>query len=282
MSPKPLDDLLRESQRPENVHKLLGILDVPDLYHYIDVQNIAPVSGDGDDGAKLHPSSNPLPRGMTFAPAGYRLSEWEAKSSGWSEEDREAFHNWLSGQAVPVVDEWIEAVRREQDRLRASGDFLTRALVGWWDAGCHPAQEEGWDESDVGSPEWDDYDMLAALGQLRARLPTDGPAAERTEALTRLDAFWDICTREMPEIGRMVRDVRPVRDCALEMRNSGLLARLGDEERGWLHEQAVTECVQAWMSFGEGLRGTAPQPYGIFELVVASGEAERHFATGKA
>lgn len=282
LSPKPLDDLLRQSHRPDNVHKILGILDAPDLYRYVEVQNVVVVSGKGNSGISLDPSSSPLPKGMTFSPAGYCVSDWEVKTSGWSEVDREAFRNWLSGQAAPAVDKWIEAVRREQDRLRGSGDFLTRVLVGWWDAGCHPAQEEGWDASDVGSPEWDDYDMLAAIGQLHALFPSEEQEVEQAEAIARLDSFWGICKRMMPEVGWMVLDVRPVRDCAAEIRSAGLLARLGVEECGWLHDQAVVECLQAWMSFGEKLRTIAPQPYGIFELVVASGEAESQFETRKA
>lgn len=280
LSPKPLDELFRESRRPDNVHKLLGIRTERDLWRFVDILRLVPDSGGVPMEITLRGDSNPIPQGRELEPAGYRLSEWEAEASGWTEEDRGAFREWLAGQAAPAFAEWLEAVRDEQTRLRGTGDFLTRVLAGWWDAGCHPAQEEGWDESDVGSPDWDDYDLLAAIGQLRSDLVAGGSDGEFADALARLDAFWGICVREMPDIRGIDLNPRPVRDCAGEMRDAGLLEAVAADSRKWLHDQAVTECVLAWSSLGEGLRARAPQAYGILELVVVSGEAERHFGRG--
>jgi hypothetical protein len=272
LMPTPLNELLREGRQPGNIHKVLAIRTEADLWPYIDVLNLVPESEavSRADETSLHAFSLPKP-------AGYRLSDWERQAADWSGEDRTAFREFLAGRAAPVLREYLETVQTGQAKLREAEDFLTRLLVGWWDAGCHPAQEEGWDASDVGPPDWDDYDLLAALGQACAQLAKQPELAGQWQAAARLQAFWNICRSELPQIDRMPDTARPVRDCALAMRNAGLLVPLDEGKRKWLHDQAVVECVELWKALGEGLRAAMPQPCGIIELVVVSAEANRYF-----
>jgi hypothetical protein len=276
--PTPLDNLLKEGRHFGNIHKVLAIQAEADLYRYVEIFYLVP---EGEASSResvlgLHADSLPVPPGMAFMPAGFKLSEWEA-GSGWSEADRAAFRDFLASRCAPVLREWLDTVKAGQANLHEAEDPLTRLLVAWWDAGCHPAQEEGWDASDVGTPDWDDYDLLAALGQACVQLAQRPEPAGQREALARLQAFWNICRRELPQVGRMAEAARPVRDCAAEMRSTCLLEALEGSKRRWLHDQAVAECVQLWHALGEGLRAAVPQPCGIIELVVVSPEANRYF-----
>lgn len=283
LMPKPLDDLLKEGRQPGNIHKVMAIQTEADLHRYIDVHYVVPESEAGSQkGAlTLHTASLPMPPGMACVPAGYRLSEWEQCAADWSEEDREAFRAFLSGRAEPVLREYLDTVKIGQARLHCAEDTLTRILVGWWDAGCHPTQEEGWDASDVGTPDWDDCDMLAALGQARALLPVRKEFSAQWQARARLEAFWNICRCELPQIGGWPAADRPVRECAAEARAAGWLEGLDSGKRKWLHDQAVAECVELWNALGDGFRAALPQPYGIVELVVVSPEANRYFGNAR-
>ena len=279
LMPTPLDNLLKEGRHFGNIHKVLAIKNEDDLARYIDVLYLAPERevGSQEGVLDLHADSLPVPPQMAFVPAGYRLSEWEQHAVGWSEEDRAAFRDFLAGRCVPVLREWLDTVRAGQAKLREADDPLTRLLVAWWDAECHPAQDEDWDASDVGFPEWDDYDMLAALAQACIRLSQYPKFSGQWQAAARLQAFWNICRQELPQIDRMLEATVPVRQCASEMRRAGLLDALANDKRQWLHDQAVVECVQLWNALGEELRPSTPQPYGIIELVVVSPAASPYF-----
>jgi hypothetical protein len=279
LMPKPLDDLLKEGRLPGNIHKVLAIQTEADVFRYVDVLYLVPESeaGSQEGVLGLHAGSLPVPPGMAFIPAGFRLAEWEKHAAGWNAEDRAAFREFLAGRCAPVLREYLDTVRTGQARLREADDPLTRILVGWWDAGCHPAQEEGWNASDVGSPDWDDCDLLAALGQARALLPAHKEFASHWQAQARLDAFWNICRRELPLADGWPAADRSVRECAAEARGAGWLEGIDAGKRNWLHDQAVAECVALWSALGDGFRAALPQPYGIVELVVVSPEANRCF-----
>jgi len=279
LMPTPLDHLLKEGRHFGNIHKVLAIKTEDDLARYVDVHYLVPESQVGSqEGVRgLHAASLPVPPGMACVPAGYSLSDWEEHAVGWSKEDRAAFRDFLTGRCAPVLREWLGTVRAGQAKLREADDRLTRVLVAWWDAGCHPAQEEGWDASDVGSPEWDDHDMLAALGKARMHLPQLPEFSGQWQAVARLQAFWNICCKELPQIGQMLETTVPVLACASEMRRAGLLDALANDKRQWLHDQAVVECVELWNALGEELRAGSPQAYRIIELVVVSPEASLYF-----
>ena len=85
------------------------------------------------------------------------------------------------------------SVVKTQAELHEPSSFLTKALVGTWDAGVHPAQEEGWAESNLGGTQWDDYDVLAALGLLHWGLPSDPTFSSNWEVMARLKTFLGLC-----------------------------------------------------------------------------------------
>lgn len=278
LDPRPLSELLKEAPIPWNIHKVMAINSALDLYPYIDVILFAPEGEANANGAKLEfaDGSLPPPLGLVPVSSGYRLSQWRELARQWSEEDKAEFDSFLSGRATLLFDDGMVMTRKIQELLRNTDDFNTRLLFGWWDAGCHPAQEEGWAESDVGNPTWDDYDVLAALGQVHAAAKND-PDFSESQPIMRLTAFWGLCSRMIPELPGYPDAVAPVRSVAEEARREGWLERLSESDRSWLHKQSVAECVCLWDVLGDDLRRRFPQPYGIVELVIVSGEANEYF-----
>lgn len=275
--PTPLDKLLKEGRHFGNVHKVLAIQAEPDLYRFVDVLYLVPESeaGSQEGVLGLNAHSLPVPPGMAFVPAGFTLSEWEERSS-WSEADRAAFRDFLAGRGALALREWLDTVQEGQANLHKAEDPLTRLLVAWWDAGCHPAQEEGWDASDVGTPDWDDYDLLAALGQACKLLPARAEIAGNEKPLWMLQSYWNIVRFDLqPRLDAWPDASVGVRAAAAQAREHGWIEDMNPSKRDWLHDNGITVCIQLWNAYGDRLRAAIPQPCGIIELVVLSPEANR-------
>ncbi len=139
--PTPLGKLFKEGGHFGNIHKVL------DVYRYFDVLYLVP---EGEAGSQagvpgLHADSLPVPPGMAFVPAGFKLSEWEERSC-WSEADLAAFREFLAGRGGLVLREWLDAWKTKQAKLREAEAPLTRLLVAWWDAGLQmfPSSSVAW------------------------------------------------------------------------------------------------------------------------------------------
>lgn len=276
INPTDLEILVENADNPANVHRLMAIQSETDLYPYVNVLYLLPEAEALGRAMNLEFRNDALPRppGLALVASGFTLSDWDALTAEWTDDDRVAFRQFLETRCKSILAGWLQLVRDVQRTLPQSASFTTRILAGWWLAGIHPAQEEGWAESDVGSPVWDDADLLAAIGQLVQAIESDSSAHDwRIGA--RLNAFWHIVRQQIPEVAGWSLAGRPVRACAEEARSGGWLARASERDRGWVHEQGIVECVCAWNSLGEHLREIAPQACGIIELVALSPEANR-------
>lgn len=276
INPIDLDDLVKNAENPANVHHLMAIKSEADLFPYIAVLYLLPEAEAHGRALDLEFRSDALPRppGLVIVPSGFHLSDWDALTAEWTDEDIVAFRQFLETRAQPTITGWLECIRNAQRALSQSASPTIRILVAWWQAGIHPAQEEGWAASDVGSPDWDDCDLLAAIGQLVQAIENDSSAHDwRIGA--RLNAFWHIVRQQIPEVAGWSLAGRSVRTCAEEARSGGWLVHASERDRGWVHEQGIIECVCAWNSLGEHLREIAPQANGIIELVALSPEASR-------
>ena len=275
----PLSALLGDAGNPGNVHKIMAIAAFKDLDAYIEVLFLVPAIAPAAQlpAPELRSGSMPCPPGLVLVDSGYRLSDWSELTQDWDEPDKTAFRDFLNGPAAALFAESMIEVRRTQEAMRVSPKFMTRLLTASCDCGCHPAQEGGWDASDVGSPEWDDYDLMAALGQMSALFSEGRLSAEDWRPEARLKAFWAIAREEIPQLVDWPLADKPVRSCAVQARAEGWLEPLDESNRRWVHEQGVIECVSLWNALGDGLRAMAPQPYGIIELVVVSPEANGCF-----
>lgn len=281
IDPAPLHDLLQNAEHFGNVHKVLAIKTTNDVLDYVEVVFLVPAADAGTANNELHlgEGSLPAPPGMVCISSGSRLANWEAEFREWPEDDKRTFRELLESRAAPTLQGYLAVVENVQAQLRASPDFLTKVLSAWWDHGLHPAQEVGWDESDVGYPEWDDYDMLAALGQACSVLPENQEIMELgQDPLWMLQAYWNMVRSHVtlkpdswPDPGK------PVRACSGEARQNAWLDRLTGSERDWLRKNGISICVTLWNAYGENLKTAVPQAYGIIELVVVSEDANRFF-----
>jgi hypothetical protein len=279
----PLAALLDEADNLGNVHKIMAIKTLADLDPYIEVVFLLPEEEVvGSSESEFLSDSLPRPPGFVSVDSGFHVSEWDKMTVDWSEADKTSFRKFLEGRAAPLLQQGLDAARNAQKLLHQVPSPVTRILVGWCDAGCHPSQEEGWAESDVGSPEWDDYDVLAALGQMAGLFRQQSISSENWQVEARLQAFWNLVVTHIPHADGWPKTDLPVRKCASEAREGHWLEAIDEGSRKWFHEQGVVECVSLWNSLGDGFRASAPQPYGIIELVVISPEANRFFDSASA
>lgn len=196
IDPAPLATLLGAARQAANIHKVMAIKTARDLYPYMAViYFVSKVENDKQEAKELNYRSDSLPAPTDMVPkaTGYCLSDWREFTSDWSEKDKVAMREFLEGRATALFDTGMAAVVKTQAELHEPSSFLTKALVGTWDAGVHPAQEEGWAESNLGGTQWDDYDVLAALGLLHWGLPSDPTFSSNWEVMARLKTFLGLC-----------------------------------------------------------------------------------------
>ena len=142
----PLADILDDVNNPSNVHIVMGIATHQDLEPYIDVLFLIPETEAAENAIHSGYIENSLPPPPKFVPvnSGYRLSGLSELTHDWDETDKAAFQEFLCGRATTTFDSCMKEVRRAQLAMRNSSNSSIRLLATWWIAGCHPAQEEGW------------------------------------------------------------------------------------------------------------------------------------------
>jgi len=227
---------------------------------------------------KLPGDSDITPDKLEMISSGLRISDVKSDRAVWSTEDQSAFSEFLSTRSQAFIEDAMLEVKATRKDLKAGVYGQTnRILAMWFAAGVHPAQEDGWDASDVGAPTWDTCDLLAALGQIRKLLPMQQGLSVQTQVLDRINGVWVALTQEL-NLQEQWPDVEiPVRTCAEQLRQAEVLKKVPEDRQKWIHDQAIVEIIALWNALGDGFRAAMPQPYGIVELVVCSPEANRYF-----
>ncbi len=276
----PLDALLNDVANPGNVHRIMAIKDLASLAPYVRILFLVPEGKclAAEPPEEFREGSLPRPPGLVVTDSGYTLARLDELNADWSDEDKQAFQAFLDDRCQELFALGLSHTERARQWLLHESGMPARLLALWYQAGCHPCQEEGWAESDTGSPEWDSYDMLAALGQLAVLLPQHPETVEQLgHAHDRLQGMW-ACLRDTYPIPQGWPSLEmDVRDCANAARSEGWLSAIPAEKQDWLHRQCVIECVNLWNAYGDGFRGDFPRQYGIIELVVVSPEANACF-----
>ena len=277
----PLDDLLSNAGAPDSVHRIMAIKDVESLAHYVQIIFLVPdtSNGEGSLAVKFDRESLPRPVGLVAEDSGYTLAQFSELSIGWPDEDKIAFQAFLDDRCQDLFAVGLREVERIKQWLLDESGMPARWLAHCYQAGCHPCQEDGWDESWVGSPEWDTYDMLAALGQLSILLPQQ-PTHVVTRlgfALDRLQGVWRSLQMNFPIPRDWPSLESDARECADSARLLGWLADVSEDRQHWLRQQCIIECVNLWNAYGDGFQADFPKQYGIIERVVVSPEADTCF-----
>lgn len=276
----PLDDLLRNAGSPDSVHRIMAIKDVESLADYVQIIFLVPDTSDskGSLALKFDQKSLPCPADLVVKDSGYTLAQFSELSVGWPDEDKMAFRGFLDDRCQDLFAAGLREVERAKQWLLDESGMPARWLAQCYLAGCHPCQEDGWDESRVGSPEWDTYDMLAALGQLSALLPQHPDIVSRLGfALDRLQGVWRSLQMNFPIPPDWPSLESDVSECANSARRLGWLSAISEDRQHWLRQQCVIESVNLWNAYGDGFQMDFPKQYRIIELVVVSREADACF-----
>lgn len=273
-----LNELLDGAENAANVHKVLAIHEKTDLYPFIEVIWLLPqaqASQKQIDAAFLD-GSLPRPAGLVPVKSGYRLSQSAEFTADWSDEDKAAFWEFINVRADHLFDESLKLTAEVQNYLRTKSVGATKLLVEWWDAGVHPVQE-GAPMQEGELPVWDDYDMLAAIGQMRSHMQTMQLEGRLLDDSMRETAIWSLYSNDLPQLRDWPDLASPTRTAAKKARTGRWLDTMLATDRATMHRQCVYECAALWDHFGPQLETDYPEPYEILNLVVISPEGGDYF-----
>ena len=273
-----LSELLDNAEQSTNVHKVLAIQVTADIYSYTDFVWLLPASQESQEqiDAAFLDGSLPRPHGLVPVKSGYRLSQFAEFAADWSDDDEAAFWEFINVRAAHLFAESLELTVKVQSFLRNQSVGTTKLFVAWWDAGLHPVQEvlapqEG--ELPVG----DDYDMLAAIGQMRGRMQTMHLTGRLLDDQMRETAVWSNYSQKVQQLRNWPDVTTPTRVAAQEGRTGHWLDIMDATDRATLHRQCVYECAALWDHFGPSLETDFPGPFEILNLVVISPEGSEYF-----
>jgi hypothetical protein len=212
-----------------------------------------------------------------MARTGTPLSDWESLASEWSEEDKQSMYEFLfEPHTLAYLEERLAYVRQlHQDFLR-SDNLLIKMNAAWWLAGVHPAQEQGYAEiwGDEDSPEWDTYDMLAALHNVVDYVVTHPETYElHRNTFDRAASIWDVLTSHYPFLRQHFSSDATVREIARAWREERDIDPLPVSKQKWIYDQIVVECVNLFNHAGDTMAKCCPKAYAILTLVYLSGDA---------
>lgn len=273
-----LNELLDNAEQATNVHKVLAIAVKADTYLYTDVVWLVPegqASQEQIDAAFLD-GSLPRPPGLVPVKSGYHLSQFAEFAADWSDGDKDAFWEFINVRAAHLFSESLELTVKVQNYLRTQSVGNTKLLVAWWDAGLHPVQE-GLAPQEGELPIWDDYDMLAAIGQMRGRMQTMQLTGRLLDDQMRETAVWSLYSQKVQQLRNWPDVTTPTREAAQEGRAGHWLDIMDATDRATLHRQCVYECAALWDHFGPTLETDFPGPFEILNLVVISPEGSEYF-----
>jgi hypothetical protein len=264
----PLDDLFVNITEPGNVERILAIETVDGIYPYTEVMFLQPPERAGEPvtAPELRVGSQTPPEGMVLVPSGLRLSDWNVLTTSWSEADKASFQEFLATRARDLFQKGMDAVERVRkavdDEKKRKTEELIRVL--------RTLPEEEWIKQ-LESKDWDDYDMLAALGVIEATVSENPEVyARHGQTFDRLCGMWSVVKDRL---------VFPQESISPED-NARALARkwraINDRDFGpvvssW-HDQLIIECVNLWNHAGQTLEDVCPGAFGILVMVTLSPE----------
>lgn len=274
----PLDELLNNAEQATHVHRVLAIRDKTDIYRFTDVIWLLPkdqASQEQIDTAFLD-GSLPRPEGLVPVRSGYRLSQFAEFAADWNDDDRTSFWEFINVRAAHLFDESLNLTVKVQNFLRTQSVGATKLMAAWWDAGVHPVQE-GVPAQEGALPVWDDYDMLAAIGQMRGHMQTMQLTDRLLDDRMREMAIWSLYSQNVQQLRDWPDLTSPTRVAAQAGRDGHWLDTMTATDRATMHRQCVYECAALWDHFGPQLETEFPGPFEILNLVVISPEGGAYF-----
>jgi hypothetical protein len=266
----PLADIIAHVADGDNLKRILNIENPEGLYPYTEVNYLQMPECFGDTGLQTPfvQGSLPRPENMVVVSSGLRVSDWDTLTADWTEADKASFREFIEGRAMTLFNNGMAEVARVRD----AKERLERER---WDAVLsvmRNLEQEEWLDG-IDSPEWDDYDMLAAIGLIVATISTKPDIYGRHPApFDRATGMWSMLAGHYDFLGQSITLSQKAKELAQKWRDRGDLDAVVDDRRIWLHNQLVIECVNLWNHTGETLERLCPGAYGILTLVSLSPE----------
>ena len=266
----PLSDMISHVADGDNLKRILAVDRPEGLYPYTEVNYLQIPESPQDLGLQIPFILGSLsrPEDMILVSSGLRVSDWEELTARWSEPDKAAFREFLNGRAMVLFNNGMAEVAR----VRGAKERLERER---WDAVLsvmRNLEQEEWLDG-IDSPEWDDCDMLAAIGLTVATLSTRPDLHDRhPAAFDRAIGMWSMLAGHHEFLRQPIAPDQKAKELARQWRDLGALDALDDDRKDWLHRQLVIECVNLWNHAGESLEALCPSSYGILTLVSCSQE----------
>ena len=271
---EPLDDLINNAGNPGNVHRVMAITDIKGLAPYVEILFLVPDMDENGSPSQVVFTEGSLPRppGLTVISSGHTLAQLSELTSEWIDDDKRFFQDFLETRCQEMFAAGLRDVQKAQQWLLKESGMTARQLALWYRAGCHPCQEDGWNESQSSSTDYDTYDMLAALGQLSILLPQRPDIVERLGfAHDRLQGVWASFRDHFAIPDGWPSVDMNVRTCAEIARAMNWFSSVPEERLRWAHGQCAIECVNLWNASGDKFQKEFPDQCGIIDLVVVSG-----------
>lgn len=274
--PAPLAALLAKAYDHMNLVKIMSIDSIQKIMDwYVISYLVTPEEAHGKGSApNLSSDSLPLPEGLVNVSTDVPLSRWEELAVLWSKEDKLEMQSFLNSQRFKdYMENQFSVVKKYQQRYTNSENLITRMSALMWKAGCHPDQDEGAEEiwGDEVSPEWDSYDMLAAIGNIATFVATHAEVYEKhANAFDRATGMWQMLKNNHPFLKQQFDSNVTVREVARAWREEKNIDQLPGDQQTWLRNQMVIECVNLWNHAGETLERCCPKTYAIITLVTLS------------
>jgi hypothetical protein len=274
----PLSDFFEKINEPGNLDRILAIETIEGLYPYTEVMFLQ--SPDRPDRPEepikpleLDARSLAPPEGMVLVSSGMWLSDWDSLTSAWSEEDKMAFREFLTGRAKELFQTGMDAVARVRKANDEEKRRRTEKLLGV----LRTLPEEEWIKQ-LETKDWDDYDMLAAVGLIVSTV-SDSPNvyARHCDTFDRICGMWMVLKEELVFLQEPVSPEEGARALARKWR------AINDRDFGpvvssW-HDQLIIECVNLWNHAGQTLEDLCPGAFGILAMVTLSPEGASHRAS---
>ena len=266
----PLANMIAHVADGDNLKRILAIENPEGLYPYTEVNYLQTPESSQDIGLQTPfiPASLPRPENMIQVSSGLRVSDWEKLTADWTEPDKAAFREFLEGRAMVLFNNGMAEVAR----IKEASERLERQR---WDAVLRIMRkfdQEEWLDG-IDSPEWDDYDMLAAIGLIVATLSMRPDLHDRhPAAYDRAVGMWSVLAGHHEFLRQPIPPGRTAKELARQWRDLGNLDALDDDRKNWLHRQLAIECVNLWNHAGGSLEAACPDAYGIITLVSLSHE----------
>jgi hypothetical protein len=277
ISLSPLSGFIESINEPCNLDRILAIETFDGLYPYTEVMFLQSPDRHEEPVRPLELDVHSLapPEGMVLVTSGLRLSDWNSLTSAWSDEDKVVFREFLSGRATELFQTAMDAVARvrkvnaEEKRRRAE------KLLGV----LRTLPEEEWIKQ-LETKDWDDYDMLAALGFI-VRTVSDNPDmySRHCDTFDRICGMWLVLQDELMFLQEPASPEESVRALARKWR------AINDRDyspivKSW-HDQLVIACMYLWDHAGKTLEDLCPGAFGILTMVTLSpGGADHRARTG--